>query len=64
MSGPNPVGVGIDDRLMGGCTPKDGPIKVPTNPLDRNQVQLTGIMHVKTNLLDDIHNVERVKVRF
>lgn len=57
-----PINVGVDDKLMGGGTSKvevvvDGATKIPKDPLDRTQVRLTKIMHIKANLVNDICDV-------
>ena len=36
----------------------DSTLEVPKDPLDRTQVWLPGIMHVKTELADNIRDVE------
>jgi hypothetical protein len=42
----------------------DKTLEVPKDPLDHAQVRLSGIMHVETDLLDNVAMSCRVKVRY
>lgn len=57
-----PVKVSVDNQLVCGGTSEKKPmidsiVKVPEDPLDSGEVRLPRIMHVKTNLLNNICDV-------